>query len=1165
MALLNLLQLLPGDDQQTHTDKINFNFDQILSMGGGPPGLQGIQGIQGIPGTQGPRGFDGPAGTPGSRWTVSDVDPVLSSPEPNDGDFWFNTTTLEVFEYHTDSPSGWISVGTLTVTNLFKLGVDNILFTNPSPTRSLVLSQLDYGAGNDSNNTNNYRLKVIGVSGQSLINLGISEDNLTENSEATQARIYMDVDTANTSYKLNILNPSSDIFFGSNGNNFRIVKQISGVSAFEFFNTSFKIQIDANDRVTSFSAASSGVLKYHIGRHNAINSSSDRLFTVVDSAHVGINCDTPVYRVDQIQPGRLLGTASNISTGSNVLKAWRIRTSVKTAPDEYNELKLNVLRNFASGTSALSAEHRFGLGYETSGTSISSHFISFHGGANNLTEEQLTNTASDSRYSLRFGYGDSVNDGYYYGADRNGYSLFGSSAYIKDYNQSDIAYPTGKRLRTRLNVQWDSGTADPTGKTAFGGIHLFGTNDVDRFAGITYGGPAIFANQTTAGIIFQSDSGIPNSGGSGADIHLLTGNYASGAKKRYTVYGDGNHYWWARDSAEHHLNLNITSRYTRFNSYEWTQNKWRNIVFQTGTDSGIDSRAIATANVSSGVVSSISIVNPGVIGAFATAPTIQIIGGGGSGATATATINGSGQINSINITNGGSGYVESPAVVILGGGSDVEYGYVGGGFIGIGDFSGNSNFVLGQPQTKFHVNGAVTIGSRVVIPRYISNFVGNNSFTHGENVIASGDYSAIIGGGNYYKVSGRSSVIIGHSDGPGKIELSADRRVLIATRTSIMPDNLNNAIQPRFKSNSIYGHKDNALTVTISEGNTNGIEIDAKFSASTPVLPAFTPFLYTSDDQLTFGSTIRFVVNELGSIGAMGDVFTTDVSAVSTNAQPVPHVGLGPFGPLASAINARGDITLDGIIDRYIKLASFTYNQAAALPTPGNLFIIGGTISNTGSADVTGSSLVIKGGFANASGGNARGGNIFICGGGAQAGGTATQGNISLGHDGSSRVGNVVVGALPSASTANFDVFGTVSMVGDTTSVSPNTEYLADTDCIINVTLIENPYPGADDAVYQFDTHVYSTSGTTPSVSTLQGRVVMRILWGNNFQSGGQSSVYVKKGSYFKITTFVSYYADSGVPFGTTSTSPQLIYNGDNGRIGNEPQHYKITKQNIGK
>ena len=41
MPQINILNVLQGDNQSTVVDKINYNFDQILSAGGGPQGQQG--------------------------------------------------------------------------------------------------------------------------------------------------------------------------------------------------------------------------------------------------------------------------------------------------------------------------------------------------------------------------------------------------------------------------------------------------------------------------------------------------------------------------------------------------------------------------------------------------------------------------------------------------------------------------------------------------------------------------------------------------------------------------------------------------------------------------------------------------------------------------------------------------------------------------------------------------------------------------------------------------------------------------------------------------------------------------------------------------------------------------------------------------------------------
>ena len=71
------------------------------------------------------------------------------------------------------------------------------------------------------------------------------------------------------------------------------------------------------------------------------------------------------------------------------------------------------------------------------------------------------------------------------------------------------------------------------------------------------------------------------------------------------------------------------------------------------------SPALATAIVTDGVVTSISVTNGG--SGYLAPPRIVIIGNG-SGAAATATINGTGVVTGITVTNGGSGYWPLPNV-----------------------------------------------------------------------------------------------------------------------------------------------------------------------------------------------------------------------------------------------------------------------------------------------------------------------------------------------------------------------------------------------------------------------------------------------------------------------------------------------------------------------
>jgi uncharacterized protein YuzE len=87
--------------------------------------------------------------------------------------------------------------------------------------------------------------------------------------------------------------------------------------------------------------------------------------------------------------------------------------------------------------------------------------------------------------------------------------------------------------------------------------------------------------------------------------------------------------------------------------------------------------ALASATVSgTGQLDKINITNGGT--GYTSAPKITITGGGGSGATATASVT-NGVITAINIVNPGSGYTSDPLVTIAGGTGAVVSATIGGG------------------------------------------------------------------------------------------------------------------------------------------------------------------------------------------------------------------------------------------------------------------------------------------------------------------------------------------------------------------------------------------------------------------------------------------------------------------------------------------------------
>src|SRR5262249_27098636 len=76
---------------------------------------------------------------------------------------------------------------------------------------------------------------------------------------------------------------------------------------------------------------------------------------------------------------------------------------------------------------------------------------------------------------------------------------------------------------------------------------------------------------------------------------------------------------------------------------------------------GTDQSALGYANLASDHIATVSLTQGGT---YAVPPTVVFTGGGGSGATATAVLDGSGAVASVTITNGGSGYTSVPTVLL---------------------------------------------------------------------------------------------------------------------------------------------------------------------------------------------------------------------------------------------------------------------------------------------------------------------------------------------------------------------------------------------------------------------------------------------------------------------------------------------------------------------
>jgi hypothetical protein len=70
---------------------------------------------------------------------------------------------------------------------------------------------------------------------------------------------------------------------------------------------------------------------------------------------------------------------------------------------------------------------------------------------------------------------------------------------------------------------------------------------------------------------------------------------------------------------------------------------------------------VSTIDPTSGVITR---ADPVIAGKYQTPPTVSAVGGGGSGAQFSVTLDSTGAIRSITVINGGSGYTSPPALVV---------------------------------------------------------------------------------------------------------------------------------------------------------------------------------------------------------------------------------------------------------------------------------------------------------------------------------------------------------------------------------------------------------------------------------------------------------------------------------------------------------------------
>jgi hypothetical protein len=202
MPQINILNVLQGDNQSTIVDKLNYNFDQILSAGGGPQGQQGLIGPTGPIGPQGPQGVQGLQGASGTKWFVQNTTAPASGSiyagnpalYPTIGDYWLDTgsSNEEIWVF---GATGWIDTGiglaagsvfqnVMPVTSLVGNTTGIFIAGAATNTKALILSDADItdyvSSASENANYENSKLKISSEdSRQKLISFGRSNFEAT--------------------------------------------------------------------------------------------------------------------------------------------------------------------------------------------------------------------------------------------------------------------------------------------------------------------------------------------------------------------------------------------------------------------------------------------------------------------------------------------------------------------------------------------------------------------------------------------------------------------------------------------------------------------------------------------------------------------------------------------------------------------------------------------------------------------------------------------------------------------------------------------------------------------------------------------------------------------------------------------------------------------------
>jgi hypothetical protein len=138
MIDLKLLNLNYGDSQKDLSDKLNYNFSQLISAGEGAYGPVGDIGPIGPNGSRGNTGPQGDQGFRGSLWFVQDEAPTSGA---TGGDYWIDLLNgYEVYKYvYSGGSYSWVSQGfVLSQSGVFTISTSQTGLTSGNPGSAYV-------------------------------------------------------------------------------------------------------------------------------------------------------------------------------------------------------------------------------------------------------------------------------------------------------------------------------------------------------------------------------------------------------------------------------------------------------------------------------------------------------------------------------------------------------------------------------------------------------------------------------------------------------------------------------------------------------------------------------------------------------------------------------------------------------------------------------------------------------------------------------------------------------------------------------------------------------------------------------------------------------------------------------------------------------------------